>query len=55
MQSQVSLDLRHSEIAMQAIREERACRGRAVVVAVADAQGDPISLVRLDGHLSPGC
>jgi glc operon protein GlcG len=49
MQSYVSLGLRESEIATQAIRGELARRGRAAVVAVADAHGDLISLVRLDG------
>jgi glc operon protein GlcG len=49
MQSYVSLGLREAEIAMQAIRGELARRGRAAVVAVADAHGDLISLVRLDG------
>jgi len=49
MQSYVSLGLRESEIATEAIREELARRGRAAVVAVADAHGDLISLVRLDG------
>ena len=49
MQLYVSLGLRESEIATQAIREELARRGRAAVVAVADAHGDLISLVRLDG------
>src|SRR5512136_143552 len=49
MQSYVSLGVRESEIATQAIREELARRGRAAVVAVADAHGELISLVRLDG------
>jgi len=49
MQLYVSLGLRESEIATQAIRGELARRGRAAVVAVADAHGDLISLVRLDG------
>jgi len=49
MQSYLSLALRESEIATEAIREELARRGRAAVVAVADAHGDLISLVRLDG------
>ncbi len=49
MQSYVSLGLRESEIATQAIREELARRGRAAVVAVADAHGELIYLVRLDG------
>ncbi len=49
MQSYVSLGLLEAEIATQAIREELARRGRAAVVAVADAHGDLISLVRLDG------
>lgn len=49
MQSYVSLGLRESEIAMRAIREELARRGRPAVVAVADAHGELISLVRLEG------
>ena len=49
MQSYASLGLRESEIATQAIREELARRGRAAVIAVADAHGELISLVRLDG------
>jgi glc operon protein GlcG len=49
MQSYVSLGLRESEFATQAIREELARRGRAAVIAVADAHGELISLVRLDG------
>ena len=49
MQLYVSLGLRESEIATQAIRGELARRGRAAVVAVADAHGDLISLVRFDG------
>jgi glc operon protein GlcG len=49
MQSHVSLGLEESEIATQAIREELARRGRAAVIAIADAHGELISLVRLDG------
>jgi len=49
MQSYVSLGHREAEIATQAIREELARRGRAAVIAVADAHGELISLVRLDG------
>jgi len=49
MQSYASLGHREAEIATQAIREELARRGRAAVIAVADAHGELISLVRLDG------
>jgi uncharacterized protein GlcG (DUF336 family) len=41
MQSYVSLGLRESEIAMQAIREELARRGRPAVVAVAARERTP--------------
>jgi glc operon protein GlcG len=49
MQSIMSLGRRESEIATEAIRDELARTGRAAVIAVADAHGELISLVRLDG------
>ncbi len=49
MQSYVSLGQREAAIATDAIRAELARTGRAAVVAVADAHGELISLVRLDG------
>ena len=49
MQSYVSLGQREAGLATDAIRAELARTGRAAVIAVADAHGELISLVRLDG------
>lgn len=49
MQSYVSLGHRESALATDAIREELGRRGAVAVIAVADAHGELISLVRLDG------
>ena len=49
MQSYVSLGHEEAALATAAIRRELARSGRAAVIAVADAHGELISLVRLDG------
>ena len=49
MQSYVSLGHEEAALATAAIRRELARNGRAAVIAVADAHGELISLVRLDG------
>jgi glc operon protein GlcG len=49
MQAHISLGHREAALATDAIREELARTGRAAVIAVADAHGELISLVRLDG------
>jgi glc operon protein GlcG len=49
MQSYVSLGHGEAAVATEAIRAELARTGRAAVIAVADAHGELISLVRLDG------
>ena len=49
MQSYVSLGHREAALATDAIREELARTERVAVIAVADAHGELISLVRLDG------
>jgi len=43
--------LGHDEViaAVEAIRAELAKRGRTAVIAVADAHGEPLALLRLDG------
>jgi glc operon protein GlcG len=49
MQSYVSLGQREAAVATKAIQDELVRTGRAAVIAVADAHGELISLVRLDG------
>ena len=49
MQTHTSLGHREAALATDAIRSELAQTGRAAVIAVADAHGELISLVRLDG------
>lgn len=49
MQTHISLGHREAALATDAIREELARTGRAAVITVADAHGELISLVRLDG------
>jgi glc operon protein GlcG len=49
MQSYTSLGHHEAALATDAIREELARTGRAAVIGVADAYGELISLVRLDG------
>ena len=49
MQSYVSLGHREADLATDAIRAELERRGKAAVIAVADAHGELVSLVRLDG------
>jgi glc operon protein GlcG len=49
MQSHVSLGHREAALATDAIRAELGRRGRVAVIAVADAHGELVSLVRLDG------
>lgn len=49
MQTHTSLGHREAALATEAIRAELDRRGRAAVVAVADAHGELISLLRLDG------
>lgn len=49
MQSYVSLGHREAALATDAIRAELERRGKAAVIAVADAHGELVSLVRLDG------
>jgi glc operon protein GlcG len=49
MQSHTSLGHGEAAVATWAIQDELARTGRAAVVAVADAHGELISLVRLDG------
>jgi glc operon protein GlcG len=43
--------LGHAEViaAVEAVRAELEKRGRTAVIAVADAHGDPVALLRLDG------
>lgn len=49
MQTHTSLGHREAGLATDAIRAELDRTGRAAVIAVADAHGELISLVRLDG------
>lgn len=49
MQTHISLGHREAALATDAIRDGLARTGRAAVIAVADAHGELISLVRLDG------
>ena len=49
MQSYVSLGHEEAVLATEAIRSELSRRGRVAAIAVADAHGELISLVRLDG------
>lgn len=49
MQTHISLGHHEGALASDAIREELTRTARAAVIAVADAHGELISLVRLDG------
>jgi len=49
----VSLGHEEAQRAIQAIQAELVKRGKAAVIAVADAQGEPIGLLRLDGAKLP--
>ena len=49
MQSYLSLGASEAAVATGAIRAELARTGRVAVIAVADAHGELLSLVRLDG------
>lgn len=49
MHSHLSLGHEEAAVATEAIRGELGRTGRAAVIAVADAHGELISLVRLDG------
>lgn len=49
MQTHMSLGYHEAALATDAIRAELARTGRAAVIAVADAHGELVSLVRLDG------
>ena len=49
MRTIVSLDLADAERAIAAMREVLALEDKPAVIAVADAHGDVLSLVRLDG------
>lgn len=40
-----------AELAIATIRDRLRAEGKAAVIAVADAQGEPIALLRLDGAL----
>lgn len=48
-----SLGHAEAQLAIQAIRDELLKRGKAAVIAVADAHGELISLLRLDGAPLP--
>ena len=49
MRSVTTLDLHDADRAMAAMRAECELRGDAAVLVVADAHGDPISLIAMDG------
>jgi glc operon protein GlcG len=49
MQSYTSLGHEEAAVATRAIQDELVRTGRAAVIAVADAHGELLSLVRLDG------
>ena len=53
MYHSVSLGHTEAQQAIQAIQAELLRRGKAAVIAVADAQGELISLLRLDGARRP--
>ena len=48
-----SLGHAEAQVALQAIRAELERRGKAAVIAVADAQGELIALLRMDGAPLP--
>ena len=49
MQHQTSLGYVEAQRAIEAIKTELLSRGKAAVIAVADAHGELIGLLRLDG------
>jgi glc operon protein GlcG len=53
MQQQLSLGIKEAQMAINAIQKELTKRGKAAVIAVADAHGELIGLLRLDGAPLP--
>jgi len=53
MQNQTSLGFKEAQLAIQVIQSEMLRRGKAGVIAVADAHGELIALLRLDGAPLP--
>jgi glc operon protein GlcG len=53
MQQQLSLGVNEAQLAIEAIHKELQERGKAAVIVVADAHGELIGLLRLDGAPLP--
>jgi glc operon protein GlcG len=51
MRTELTLTTSDAEVAIATIRDALRAEGKAAVIAVADAQGEPIALLRLDGAL----
>ncbi len=51
MRAELTLTDSDAELAIATIRDRLRAEGKAAVIAVADAQGEPIALLRLDGAL----
>lgn len=51
MRTELTLTDSDAELAIATIRDRLRVEGKAAVIAVADAQGEPIALLRLDGAL----
>lgn len=49
MRNVATLDRADAEVAVRAVEEALRGEGRAAVIAIADAHGDPIVVVRMDG------